>query len=245
MVETVSKVNNIATASISKINGIAYASASKINGMTLASSWWSPWANTLAYYTLTADANDYSGNSRNGTNVWWNVTFSSNGWLFNNSNTFISIPVAFLNGVYPLTVNFWSYQTATQTNNDCKQVDFRATSTYSLTLQWNYWWGTGWYWVSSHYWTAMWINTNNLYLNTRKNVCIVIDWWYAYYYLDWTLYWTRQSIGSTTWNPTAWWIWNEYNNWLSRHFQWYIKNVIFENKAWSDTEASSYYNNTK
>ena len=50
--------------------------------------WWKPWANTVAYYPLKEDANDYSGNNRNGTAS--NVNFTTLNWIecayFNNSS---------------------------------------------------------------------------------------------------------------------------------------------------------------
>lgn len=49
-----------------------------IKNMYIGEYWWHPWANTIAYYPLTSDINDYSWNNRNLTQGTWTVTYNSN-----------------------------------------------------------------------------------------------------------------------------------------------------------------------
>ena len=70
---------------------------------------WKPWANTIAYYPLTANANDYSGNWYNATNS--GVTFSeTNWWYFSAVKNRIELPSMTIGNVF--TISVWTKVTS-------------------------------------------------------------------------------------------------------------------------------------
>lgn len=188
---------------------------------------WKPWANTIAYYPLKIDANDYSWNGNHITN--YNFTFD-NDWYANfNWNQKWSVP----NITWYKTISLWCNATS---------FNFMVFSWWSdyqyypqiqstRTSQWN-WSSSGNY--DANFWKTL--NTWERHLFTLSQ-----DWWYVNLYLDWELYDTR-SLSAFNRAIKNIWRW-EYRN--RYYMNWKLSNVIIENKARTAQEIRDYYNQTK
>ena len=213
-----------------------------------------PWVNTLVYYPLETNVNDYSWNNRNLTNNW--ITFSDGVGVFNGSamgtytnNSLWNNLTAFTYSVFanPSQITSWTTvedEEITNINILMKIFQNGAVWTYDKALSfckssqaeaYIYEW-----WRKEIY--ATWVSTN--------------DWCYLTFTRDWTnmkLYKNWVLASSTACTSTFSWytqatlgIWNNYDVW------WHIKKyygklskVIVEDKAWTATEISKYFNQTK
>jgi hypothetical protein len=218
-----------------------------------------PWANTLAYYPLETDTNDYSWNNRNWTNNW--VTFSNWVWVFNGSSY----------------VSLWTWSwTKIQTN-----------MTISVWFKWNWSWSRdncvvgkmmyaptsynqAYYWITVHeedrylcIWTYTGSDWNMHPLNFRTtsgwsptlwpvtqsnkwyHTVLTVNWTTKKAYIDWVLVATETSAStsSTVSIDTRIGSFVRYN--YDSYFNWNISAVIFEDKTRSAQEVSDYYNLTK
>ncbi len=217
--------------------------------------WWAPWANTLAYYPLNWDFNDYSGNNRNLTNSWvtfvswwlWQVaSFASgnnayyqNNSLFNTASPFTynvwvnasSIPSWYYYSVHPYySVLVW-WQDGSTITSHCKDL-WLCLSNKAI--------GYCWSWTDyMNWWT---INTN-----TRYNLVFTYDGNTSkVLYVNWIQVATETisafSITYSNARITLSKSWNAYN---TQPFVWQLSNVIVEDKVRAATEVSDYYNLTK
>jgi hypothetical protein len=213
-----------------------------------------PWVNTLVYYPLETNVNDYSWNNRNLTNNW--ITFSDWVWVFDwnaigtyTNNSLWNNLTAFTYSVFanPSQITTWtSYEEETITNINIFMKIFQnnAAWTYDKALwfcqasqaeAYIYEW-----WRKEIY--ATWVSTN--------------DWCYLTFTRDWTnmkLYKNWVLASSTACTSTYIWytqatlgIWNDITSW------WHIKKyygklskVIVENKAWTATEIRNYFRQNK
>lgn len=205
---------------------------------------WQPWANTIAYYSLNWNANDWSTNGWNGT---WSWTENYSVWIWGN-----------------ICANFtWSSYITTSCNTE--------PSTVAFFLRWNSLgnpWRQDWrqvLWMSSG-WENSWcfraipVNANsttiqgawivinssavNTYTNTSlvdlnwHHVCITTDWTTTYLYFDGTL------AGSYTWKLTCNWnflmAWNVGNY---NAFNWCLQHVILESTQWTQQDIQDYLSN--
>lgn len=203
--------------------------------------WWQPWANTIAYYPLTSDTtvNDMSGNNRNLTNNWvqfWEYAWANCGYF--NWSSYLAI------NSNPLT---WS-------------SDFTAVSWFYNTQNSSGWQNSIAFWAPS--WSnafSTWINNSGRKLmvwgwnNDRDTwyvvpvntwICCVMShsWWTIKTYVNWNLV-NTSTVSFNLWSSkTRIWCW--LSNDLDK-FYWYIWECIIEDKAWTEQEASDYYNQTK
>lgn len=209
---------------------------------------WKPGSNTLLYWPLTENANDYSWNWNNGT-AYSSVSFSSNwayfSWSSYNTN-FIDFPSSF----YPWTSFTVSLRIKKWENNrelrmfsdwwpSYRRILWALTSSwYTNLLFWN--------WSTSQ---SEWLNIQAYSANTWYNYVLVKDWANATIYRDWVLVWTHTfSYNSSPWWLSWWeyWIWNiRTSPSSSSMWTWYIKDYIIENKLWTAEEVLDYYNCTK
>ena len=208
--------------------------------------WWQPWANTIAYYPLTADTNDHSWNNRNLTNSW--VTFVNNiwwatvpVWYYNwSSNTSRSWDVQ-LSAWY--TISWWSKVNSSSNvwimldlRNEVQQgqgvnlwrcyqnnISFfqqkssssEESYTESLTSNWTYW-------------------------------CITRTGSVWSIYKNWNTTPVKQATLSNQINTSnsKLWVWCRHQT-LTDNLNWYISEMIIENKVRTAQEISDYYNQTK
>ena len=227
--------------------------------------WWpvhkrEPWVNTLAYYPLEVDVNDYSWNWRNWTNS--NVTFSDWVAVFNWTNS----EVTFSNASWQRpTTNFtisvwaralsWDHNTYNRNyyivSKKYEGMQYYRQSIYEISLSYNnktFVWGiNNWDSRSVTPWNtnvAISLNDWHLYTITNDNQTKSV-------YLDGSLLsqgttWTISDYSSEPplriWNSTPNPSWSyATNGW----FNWNISNVILESKTRTAQEISDYYNSTK
>ena len=226
--------------------------------------WWKPWANTIAYYKLESDINDYSWSWRNWTIRAWSLSYWTSGWTkqvaFFNRNTVFSIPnIAWTYSTYtfnvwckPTWTDFWQEIFDNVWTNNTNNVYLNFNGSTSTQEQWSSWRKNfafqyrPWWWSSS-YATPRW--TADLSINTWYNVCVIWNSSWVKLYLNWS------KIGevSNTWtiilnNYSSWvwwaWIWWRLST-LQNFFRWYLSEFIFENVNWSESDLVKYVNKTK
>mgnify|MGYP002522910414 CR=1 FL=1 len=201
---------------------------------------WKPWANTIAYYPLKENANDYSWNSRNLTNSW--ITFGENNWV--DCGYFSGSACAYLSS----SLFTW---------NPSFTVSFYAKMISADRYYWRSYWfvGTGnsnysfWNFVQS---STNWSKLSVWWWSNDKVTTYTVDnnWHhivFTYSSWSWTVYVDGTSVYTGTRSPniqdyrTV--IWANPN--LADGFYGYMNEFIFEDKVRTTTEISNYYNNTK
>lgn len=222
--------------------------------------WWQPWVNTVFYYPLESDGNDYSWNSHNLT-WYWTPTYTTSWWTkqvvsLNGSTGGI---INNLSGTYTnYTFNLWCKPTSTNTWQEIfDNVYIWNSNNAYLNYNWTSyekWWyrdfayqyrPNGWtnayqnvYWTSNRT-TSMWYNV--VLTSTSSWIKIYVNG-------------SQIATNSTTWTIilNSWYnsIWMRYNNtitpaWYQNFFNWYLSEFIFESTTRTAQEVSDYYNDTK
>ena len=215
---------------------------------------WTPDASrTLLYLPLESDTNDYSGNSRTCTPT--SVTFTTVGWVksahvwttgwialpdFINKNTSSAATLSILLYVTSQTTSsrryFWEYAVS-----NSSQFYWLINSNVSYYTIWGVWTSTSS--ISSDSWTVEANKWNNIvYTADSTEQCLYINW-------EKIATWTGTSY--PRWNPSTiveqWkyllcprqWV----SNWTS--LNWNAREIIWENKKWTPTQVSNYYNQIK
>lgn len=206
-----------------------------------------PWANTIAYYPLTASSTttDMSWNSNTLTPTW-GITFWTYGWISccSINSWMLSASISYS---WPHTENIRYYETSAPTQDSATII--------GLVRSWapNNWHSS---WVlrgrtrpsSSNGLIAI-LNDNaahssppfTVQQNVWYNICYTYNGSTAILYVNWNL----SSQVSYSWSVTYW------NLVISRYDQydrspnWYLSEAIFENKVRTAQEVSDYYNLTK
>ena len=197
-----------------------------------------PTANTTAWYKLETDANDYSWNNRNAS--WANVTYWTS-WdlkyaIFNGSSSYLLANNGLSSWNY--TVSVWIKA------NELKTEAILLTNWSGNNMQPIYLGSNGnvtqWYWIwsSSQYSTPNWtVSTSTWY-----NIVSVREWSTAKIYVNWQLIWSW-SVTTNTYTD-QWSIWAQ--KYYNQHwYNWFMSNLIIEDKARTASEIADYYNNTK
>ena len=232
---------------------------------------WQPWADTIAYWELNWNwedtKNDYWVETYTTTNydsdaiVWtaptYNTTrrgkacakFSGNGIL-----QLPNLPIASNH----ITISLWYNKT--WTNNGCIFQLKEDTATDS----WNWAfiltdnssgvyvdvvmtrYSTGISWQVEYTTSAKTVSTNEWH-----NYVATFNSWTLKFYIDWTLFDTKSDssrpyLRNSSASPS-------YLGGGGRHYggtsynylNWYLQDVIYENKLWTDQEVADYYNLTK
>ena len=197
---------------------------------------WNPWSNTIAYYPLTSTTtvNDMSGNNYNLTNTWW-VTFVSYQWVncAYYAGTWFLKNTSLSYDKRAFTMQWWWYYLRKNANNTSFIRRWPNLWAYidrdTNNLRCSPWW-IWWTVISSDSWWNL--------------ITVTYDWNVTMkLYLNWTLIWTKTDTSPSTW----WWlsVWNANINSTTDYWYWWISEVIIENKVWTATEVSNYYNLTK
>lgn len=226
---------------------------------------WKPWANTIAYYPLESDANDYSWNNINPTAVGSAITFwtdSTGKWcaVFSaNSNSYIGYWTwwsAFNFWTSGCTIAFWLWDLTNNTST--------GSGSYSNWILTGQVWGANAVWVyiaaTSHVsgvskgslyfgssgYTPNWITSTSIFDTTGMHSYVLAtntNWTYNFY-IDWALYKTSSyTASSLAWNNC----YMGYDAWDTntlRHLVWNLRNVVFENVEWSAQDVLNYHNAT-
>lgn len=206
-------------------------------------SWWQPWANTIAYYPLKSNTNDYSWNWYNLTNLW-NVTFGTYQWvncaIFNGTSNSQLYNTSISYSAYPTqTVAVWIY--VTWTSSGVYQTIYHigtAIRYWKLGTWFNYnTWLCLWSWDGQYESVKAW-NINwawHLLVNVTSGSSSV-------QYLDWVEYQTfTNSLSYTQTWLYVWWA----QSTSAERLTWYESELILENKARTAQEITDYYNLTK
>lgn len=194
--------------------------------------WRQPWANTVAYYPLTADTNDYSWNSRNLTNSW--VIFT--GWVWNFDGS------SYANRSWTEQLNTWytiSFIAKSSVNNTAFIFDMRN---------------------NNEYWQGVYLVTENWNFKVRQQKASNDEeeysrardwnenhWAITWTWNVWTVYFNWTQVKQATINNSintsntnlALWARYSLNSW---YYTWTIREFIVEDKVWSTQEVSDYYN---
>jgi len=202
--------------------------------------WWTPWANTIAYYPLdsTNTVNDISGNWYNLTNtmvVFWNyggVSCASFDWATSKlTATIWTLP----QWASPRTMSLWLYYIG-GANRSIMWYWANRTKWWCFII--NYAASSEWYWLTPYYddvysnitTTSTWMLLTGIYDGTNFKL-----------YINGELACTSANITLvTSWINFE--IWNPYN---TNYLYWYVSNVIIENKVRTATEILDYFNQTK
>ena len=201
--------------------------------------WWQPWANTIAYYPLTDDFNDYGWNSYNLTQNSAQITTLN--WVkccdLNSSYCAANFAVNTL----PCTMAF-RHKSKVTTNK------FLAICFADSTRNWGGRWI--WTWNVDELQVRYWNPTNtyspvNYTFNTNWNLYVLTlsdAKWTLYINSD--TYQLKTNLSAPSWSGSPLRIWaNEV--WQTWWGNWYISQIIVENKARTAQEVSDYYNQTK
>lgn len=201
--------------------------------------WRQPWANTLLYLPLnsTDTYTDQSWNNVQTTNNW--VTFWTYQWV--DCWYFSSAHIQVDPFTYPSDITILCRCYCFSTDSDGKIIDARD-------------------WNSNNFITAFENSPVNVYMSTSNYIRILWDYknrWVLCAFsstnnsqyirilgdnLDLNNTWTDTYSSFT---PIYINIWNEWDNWASRHFYWWMSNLIVENKVWTDQEIEDYFSQTK
>jgi hypothetical protein len=225
---------------------------------------WKPWANTIAYYPLEEDWNDYSWN-------WHNLTWNSTptytiSWGTKqvvSLNGSIAGKIANLSWTYTnYTMSFWCKPTS-NTNTWQEIFDNYKDSSGSSTATDNAYINFNWtsyekasakdfaYQYRPNGWSNAYqsvYGTTNRATNSWYNVVVTstVSWIKIY------VNWTQVASNSTTWTiildswyNCIWWRYNNYYRAYMNYFYGYLSEFIMENKTWTADEIADYYNQTK
>lgn len=200
---------------------------------------WQPWANTIAYYPLESNVNDYSWNWYNlsPTNITY-TTLSS--WLkvatFNGSSSKATTS-SFLNQSWDFTTSMWFYGdniTASLAVMRCNAASDSSWRVWDIHKDVNriraIMNGGG---VST--------NEQGFTNNTWYHMVVTKEWTTWKIYINTVLKGTAASNYSGSTNMALWYI--QYAN--DRFWKWYISKFILEDKARTAQEIADYYNQTK
>ena len=209
--------------------------------------WWKPWANTIAYYPLETDTNDYSWNGRNLTNSW--ITFSWWFWNFNWNSYWYINNGSLLQWTY--TVNFWYRKNISWWNTAMDLYNNNLSdNSYNSAFMRIALYSGGYEEVAIANWTS---NTTWAQSGTGAIVSGILWWnWYNIVgtfnqnilkiYANWVLLWTKTI--SWTYTPTTYFAIGRWYNWVYPLY-WQISRFIIEDKEWTQNEITEDYNQTK
>ena len=201
---------------------------------------WRPWNNTKIYLPLTDDYKDVISWTTLST-TWtvdltteWGVKCTRLNWW-----RLYGLSSAIITWNWARTLNFRFKYNSINTSEWWSAVSWWSESNYSFTSLWDNW-GTAYSfsWYSASADIESWTSLSNW---VWYNMVATYDWSTLAIYLNWTLSWSK-SVNLTTWSSDLYIWWRP--SW-SCIVNWYINNVIVENKARTATEIEDYYKKTK
>lgn len=202
---------------------------------------WEPGTNTYAYYPLTTDAKDASGNNRN-ISTSWASSYGSDGAVLPNSNhSWLLIPFN-INYSGTWTISFYVKWQALSGHTDSRIVDLYYTNNRidCRIIDTNYWTNARKYQVCKNN-SSLYTDSTVYTDNTWMYICFTINNWTVKSYRNWT----QNASATVSWTTTYFRFWQEYNKGSDRHLYWNIKEIIVENRVRADQEVVDYYNQTK
>lgn len=195
---------------------------------------WNPWANTVAYYPLTSNANDMVGNYN--LSAYAGITYSSDWALLPNTtaSTWMKEPDGMIDTSLTWTISYWEKPLwASPWWYDGRWIDLKTTNNRLLSL---------WSSDSQMFANANFSDTATITETTDVwyNHVITISNWAVNIYTDWNQ--TPTLTTSITWDSYNFRWGQEFDNSADKQFYWYLKDIIIENVVWSTQDISNYYN---
>lgn len=205
---------------------------------------WTPWANTIAYYPLTENANDYSGNWLNATN--YEGTFSTQNWCY--LWTIVSrLELPSMTIWQTFTINVWIKLPNWQPTWDQEfNIYYDWSGSHrNILYRCSAWWIDCYTWNNS---TSQNIKTvSTTFWTWWNNIILSKTWTFYSIYLNGNLLETFSSAYNVSipwWSNTIF-VWHTSSSTSQHSAFWYIKDHIIENKARTAQEIADYYNQTK
>ena len=222
--------------------------------------WWQPWANTIAYYPLETDYNDHSWNHRDPIQIWSSVslTTSSDGYkcanFIKDANSYINYGNQWNSiDVYQTwcTIAFWLWDVVSNTiswiaSNGIIQWDnwtygFKifVWARENQTNTWCIWVSDDIVWIGAISNTNLyWVNSMHMYTFTLTSL-----WSYALYKdKNTTPIWTATATPNQRNRFSQCYLWYDtYDSDLVRHLVWNMRQVILENKVWTQDDINKCY----
>jgi hypothetical protein len=224
---------------------------------------WKPWANTIAYYPLEINTNDYSWNSRNATQVWSSVTFttSTDGYKCANftwdTNSYIRYGSQWSSlqfGTTDITVCFWAGDIVSNTlwanyaMINCILQGKKATDNNIIIWIWANNSTVGiWYMVMQILTTNKWLYNSNLYNTNWMHLYTIVfktDWTYKAYRDAVEQVSSTYPTNSLSWDGWIIW-WNEWDAGTTRYYKWKLRQVVLEKEARTLDKIRQYYMTTQ
>lgn len=227
-----------------------------VQGMSITTSFeWKPDANTIWYYKLEWNVNDYSWNNRNLTNSWitfttsWSLTVAklsswSNAYYQNNTLFNKSYPFTYSAYINADSIPSWYYDTKEINTNLIVWIQ-NWTDLWTHDKDLCVWLSNKAIWYN-YPWEAKYVSWWTISTWTRYNLTLTYDWSNMKLYVNATLVWTVACAYSYTWYTNArLTIWKSWTTRWSSWFKWKISKVVVENKARTQTEIQNFVNKTK
>ena len=207
--------------------------------------WWKPWSNTIAYYPLKWNLNDYSWHNYNWTLAVWTLTYPPNEYA-QLTNAVVRFP------------NWYWTSTTDEITISMRLKDIStpgwATHVFVFWLDGynSWWWGVQLLynnWNYSAYAVTWWASKNTSAYSIsswvwHNMVVTIVPSGKLSLYIDWIL---KNQVNATSPIRASWYsgIWT--NNYINNAptVSWYLSNIINEKKARTAQEVADYYNQTK
>lgn len=200
---------------------------------------WTPWANTVGYYPLAENFNDYSWNNYNLTNSWGSITTQS--WVscayynwssYSQYNGYsITSAARTINVRCYLWSTTWGMVHISKYNNSSSAGSLGLFRLSSSTA-----------WAVDRNWAECSASVSS---NARHNIVITQSSSTVKIYIDGSLGNTVSNRPNTLYTPDWWSLGSKFYSGHSEKFKGYLSRVILENKIRTATEISDYYNSTK
>ena len=181
---------------------------------------WKPWANTIAYYPLKTDFNEWSWKS------WLDITEK---WWVSIQNWY-----ALFSSWYCI---FWDWATIEWSKTISMWI-YRTSSRVYL-LNWQY---ANQYIIIDNSWYC--------YIPAWQipNTFITANSWVHLVFLEWDTNMEVYINWQLAWSLWKWWLqykWTQISDYSNQKFSWRISELIFEDKIRTADEILAYYNQTK
>lgn len=233
---------------------------------------WIPWADTIAYWELNGNWNDTKNNY--GVTTYTTTNYNSDGLIWTaptytttrkgkacakfSGNWILQLPNLPIASNH-ITVSLWYNKTGnsdwacifqlkedTSTDSWNRAIVISDTNSGIQVSVVMTTYSTGVSWQVAYNTSAKTVSTNEWH-----NYVITFNSWTLKFYVDWVLFDTKSNssrpyLRNSSSSPSYIWGWvKHYNSYQYKCLNWYMQDVIYENKTWGDQEVLNYYNLTK
>lgn len=210
-----------------------------LHNMALWEYTWLGSGTTKWLYHLNGNSNDSSGNANNwtATNITWVSWIKGSGAAsFNGSSSVIATSSAITTWT-SATFSFWLYKTNDNDQSFFNEWDYNAASLCFFSnsdhkINYRFWSTNG---------IATWADP--VVNNSWNNIICTHTWTSGIIYINWKVAWSGTvNAKNSSWTYFMLWkLWQLSLYWLN----WYMDEVIIENRAWTQKEVQKYYTYSK